>query len=75
MCCNSLNNYQVKGFNILYVNIKLAGEVICEQKAQAAKEMTETLARITHQSKSCTDIAFEEVAYEDRAIAGQLLDE
>lgn len=58
-----------------YVNIKLAGEVTREQKAQIAKEITETLERVSHKPKSYTYITFEEVAYEDWAIAGQLLDE
>ncbi len=58
-----------------YVNIKLAGEVTREQKAQIAKEITETLERVAHKPKSYTYITFEEVAYEDWAIAGQLLDE
>lgn len=58
-----------------YVNIKLAGEVTREQKAQIAKEITETLERVAHKPKSFTYITFEEVPYEDWAIAGQLLDE
>ena len=51
-----------------YVNIKLAGEVTREQKAQIAKEITETLERVAHKPKSYTYITFEEVAYEDWAI-------
>jgi len=58
-----------------YVNIKLAGSVTREQKAQIAKEITETLERIAHKPKSYTYITFEEVEYEDWAIAGKLLDE
>ncbi|MFZ3088951.1 MAG: 4-oxalocrotonate tautomerase family protein [Methylotenera sp.] len=58
-----------------YVNIKLAGKVTREQKAQIAKEFTETLERVANKPKSYTYITFEEVAYEDWAIAGQLLDE
>ncbi len=58
-----------------YVNIKLAGSVTREQKQQIAKEITETLERVAHKPKSYTYITFEEVAYEDWAIAGQLLDE
>lgn len=57
-----------------YVNIKLAGEVTREQKAQIAKEITETLERVAHKPKSYTYITFEEVVYEDWAIAGELLD-
>lgn len=58
-----------------YVNIKLAGEVTREQKAQIAKEITETLERVANKPKSYTYITFEEVSYEDWAIAGKLLDE
>ena len=58
-----------------YVNVKLAGEVTREQKAQIAKEITETLERVVHKPKSYTYITFEEVAYKDWAIGGKLLDE
>lgn len=58
-----------------YVNIKLAGSVTREQKKEIAKEITETLERVTNKPKSYTYITFEEVAYEDWAIGGQLLDE
>lgn len=56
-----------------YVNIKLAGSVTKEQKKQIAKEITETLQRVAHKPPSYTYIVFEEVAYEDWAIAGELL--
>ncbi len=58
-----------------YVNVKLAGEVSREQKAQIAKEITETLERVARKPKSYTYITFEEIAYEDWAIGGKLLDE
>ena len=58
-----------------YVNIKLAGSVTREQKMQIAKEITETLERVANKPKSYTYITFEEVAYEDWAIGGKLLDE
>lgn len=58
-----------------YVNIKLAGSVTREQKAQIAKEITETLQRVANKPASYTYITFEEVMYEDWAIAGKLLDE
>ena len=58
-----------------YVNVKLAGEVTREQKAQIAKEITETFERVARKPKSYTYITFEEVAYEDWAIGGKLLDE
>ena len=58
-----------------HVNVKLAGEITREQKAQIAKEITETLERVAKKPKSYTYITFEEVAYEDWAIGGKLLDE
>ncbi len=58
-----------------YVNIKLAGSVTREQKAKIAKEITETLQRVANKPASYTYITFEEVDYEDWAIAGKLLDE
>lgn len=58
-----------------FVNIKLAGTVTKAQKQEIAKEITETLARIAHKPANYTYIVFEEVAYEDWAIGGKLLDE
>ena len=58
-----------------YVNIKLAGSVTREQKKEIAKEITETLQKHAHKPPSYTYIVFEEVPYEDWAIAGKLLDE
>jgi len=58
-----------------YINIKIAGSVSHEQKSQIAKEFTETLERVANKPKSYTYITFEEVAYEDWAIGGKLLDE
>ena len=58
-----------------YINVKLAGSVTKEQKKQIAKEFTETLQRVAHKPPSYTYITFEEVAYEDWAIAGKLLNE
>lgn len=58
-----------------YVNIKLAGSVTKEQKKQIAKEITETLEKHAHKPANYTYIVFEEVAYEDWAIGGKLLDE
>ncbi len=56
-----------------YVNVKLAGNVTKEQKAQIAKEFTDTLERVAHKPKNYTYITFEEVEYEDWAIGGELL--
>jgi 4-oxalocrotonate tautomerase len=58
-----------------YVNIRIAGKLSREQKAQIAAEVTDTLERIAHKPKSYTYITFDELAEENWAVAGQLLDE
>jgi 4-oxalocrotonate tautomerase len=58
-----------------YVNIRIAGTLSREQKAKIAEEITETLERIAHKPASYTYIAFDEMADENWAIAGKLLDE
>ena len=57
-----------------YVNVKLVGSVTREQKAKIAEEITATLERHAHKPPQYTYITFEEVDYEDWAIAGKLLD-
>ena len=57
------------------VTIKIAGSLNREQKKQIAAEITDTLERLAHKPKKYTYIAFEELAHENWAIAGQLLDE
>jgi 4-oxalocrotonate tautomerase len=58
-----------------YVNIKIAGTLSREQKAQIAAEVTATLERIAHKPPSYTYVVFDEVAEQDWAVAGRLLDE
>ena len=58
-----------------YVNIRIAGSLSREQKARIAEEITDTLARIAEKPASYTYIAFDELADENWAIAGKLLDE
>ena len=57
-----------------YVDIKIAGTLSREQKAEIAQEITATLQRVAHKPPSYTYITFNEVDYEDWAIAGELLD-
>ncbi|MDR5172810.1 tautomerase family protein [Methylobacillus pratensis] len=57
-----------------YVDIKVAGTLTREQKAKIAEEITDTLERIAKKPKSYTYITFEEVAGENWAVAGELLD-
>jgi 4-oxalocrotonate tautomerase len=58
-----------------YVNIRVTGTLSREQKKQIATEITDTLERIALKPKSYTHITFDELPYENWAIAGQLLDE
>jgi len=58
-----------------YINIKHAGALTREQKKEIAKEVTETMQRVANKPASYTYITFDEVAYEDWAIGGKLLDE
>jgi 4-oxalocrotonate tautomerase len=58
-----------------YVNIRLAGSLSREQKAQIAAEITDTLQRVAHKPASYTYITFDELAEENWAVAGKLLDE
>lgn len=58
-----------------YVNIRIAGALSREQKQKIAAEITDTLERIANKPKSYTYIAFDELPYENWAIAGELLNE
>lgn len=58
-----------------YINVKLAGSLTREQKDEIAKEITDTMERIAHKPKSYTYIVFDEVAEENWAVAGDLLDQ
>lgn len=58
-----------------YINVRLAGSLTREQKDKIAKEITDTMERIAHKPKSYTYIVFDEVAEENWAVAGDLLDE
>ena len=58
-----------------YVNIRIAGTLSREQKAQIAAEITATLERIAHKPPSYTHVTFDELSEQNWAIAGKLLDE
>jgi 4-oxalocrotonate tautomerase len=58
-----------------YVNVRIAGSLTRDQKKKIAAEITDTLERIAHKPKSYTYIAFDELAHENWAVAGTLLDE
>lgn len=57
------------------VTIKVAGTLSREQKSTIAAEVTATLERIAGKEKRWTYVCFEEVAPENWAVAGTLLDE
>jgi 4-oxalocrotonate tautomerase len=58
-----------------YVNIRIAGSLSREQKTKIAAEITDTLERIAHKPASYTYVTFDELAEENWAVAGKLLDE
>lgn len=58
-----------------YVNVRLAGSLTREQKQKIAEEITDTLERLAHKPRSYTYITFDEVAEENWAVAGELLDQ
>jgi len=58
-----------------YVNIRLTGILSRDQKAKIAAEITDTLERIAHKPPSYTYVTFDELAEENWAVAGKLLDE
>lgn len=58
-----------------YINIRIAGTLSREQKAQIAAEFTDTLERVAHKPASYTYLTFEEISEENWAIAGKLLAE
>ena len=57
------------------VSVKLAGKLSREQKQQLAAEITDSLERVAGKEKRWTYVCFEELADENWAVAGQLLDE
>jgi 4-oxalocrotonate tautomerase len=58
-----------------YVNIRIAGNLSRDQKAKIAAEVTQTLERIANKPASYTYVTFDELAEENWAVAGKLLDE
>ncbi len=58
-----------------YVHVRVAGELTREQKAKIAEEITQTLARVANKPPSLTYVTIEEVACENWAVGGTLLDE
>lgn len=57
-----------------YVSIRLAGKLKKEQKAQLAKEVAETIERVTGKPKSAVLTFIDEVERENIASGGALLE-
>lgn len=58
-----------------YVNIRVAGALTRAQKQKIAAEITDTLERVAGKPPEVTYVTFDEVAEENWAVAGRLLDE
>jgi 4-oxalocrotonate tautomerase len=58
-----------------YVNVRIAGTLTRDQRQRIAEEITATLERVANKPASYTYVAFDELPYENWAIAGKLLDE
>lgn len=56
-----------------FVNIRVAGSLTREQKAQIAQEITALLERIANKPPEATSVVIEEVSRENWAKAGILL--
>jgi len=56
-----------------YINVKLAGSLNRDQKAEIAKEITDTMQRVAGKPASYTYIVFDEVKGEDWGIGCNLL--
>jgi 4-oxalocrotonate tautomerase len=50
-----------------YENLKVVGKLTKEQKAQIAKEFSDTLLKVAHKPKEATYLVIEEVAGENWA--------
>lgn len=56
-----------------YINVKLAGSLNKDQKAEIAKEITELMSRVANKPASYTYVVFDEVKGEDWSVGGNLL--
>jgi len=56
-----------------FVNIKVAGTLTKEQKAEIAREVTALLERIANKPPEATSVVIEEISRENWAKAGILL--
>ena len=56
-----------------YINVKLAGSLNKDQKAEIAKEITDLMSRVANKPASYTYVVFDEVKGEDWSVGGNLL--
>lgn len=56
-----------------YVNIRVAGQLEKEQKAEICQGVTEVIARVANKPKETILIFIDEVEHENISTAGQLL--
>ncbi len=56
-----------------FVNVKLAGKLTKEQKAEIAKEVTESIARIANKPEESVLVLIEDIDREQWAKKGTLL--
>ncbi|AYV56732.1 tautomerase family protein [Leptospira kmetyi] len=57
-----------------YVNLQVAGPLTRQQKEEIVKEFSETLHRVAGKPPAVTYIVIEEVAKENWAVGGKLLE-
>ncbi|RLD56620.1 MAG: 4-oxalocrotonate tautomerase [Bacteroidetes bacterium] len=55
-----------------YINLKTLGKLTEKQKAQIAKEFTETLEKVANKPKNSVYIVIDEVERENWAVGGKL---
>ncbi len=56
-----------------YVNLKVAGKLTKEQKAEIVKQFSETLLKVANKPKNVTYIVIDEVAGENFAVGDKFL--
>ncbi len=55
-----------------FVHVQLIGNLTEQQKAEIAKQFTETLQNVAKKPKQYTQVVFEEIACENWALGGKL---
>jgi len=58
-----------------FIHVRLIGTLSEQQKAEIAKQFTETLEQVAKKPKQYTQIVFEEIPSENWALAGKLFSE